>query len=162
MQRIFCAWTAEHGIRGFAVRFASSSSLLNGSHSASRLRAGLARLAVFFSFEVTSPNRLVWRVAVLMSHWPYYGATCVAHCHCTRLPTYLPGSIGGKSGVKWNTLEHAGVLFPPEYEPHGVKMLYDGEVMTVRGGTHCLCHCSVLRCCMDAVLLQFHCVAHLR
>jgi DNA topoisomerase-1 len=26
----------------------------------------------------------------------------------------------------WNTLEHAGVLFPPEYEPHGVKMLYDG------------------------------------
>ena len=23
-------------------------------------------------------------------------------------------------------LEHAGVLFPPEYEPHGVKMLYHG------------------------------------
>jgi DNA topoisomerase-1 len=28
---------------------------------------------------------------------------------------------------KWQTLEHAGVLFPPEYEPHGVKMLYDGK-----------------------------------
>jgi DNA topoisomerase I len=28
--------------------------------------------------------------------------------------------------IKWNTLEHAGVLFPPEYEPHGIKMLYDG------------------------------------
>lgn len=27
--------------------------------------------------------------------------------------------------VKWRTLEHAGVLFPPEYEPHGVRMLYD-------------------------------------
>lgn len=28
--------------------------------------------------------------------------------------------------VRWKTLEHAGVLFPPEYEPHGIKMLYDG------------------------------------
>lgn len=26
----------------------------------------------------------------------------------------------------WSTLEHGGVLFPPEYEPHGVQMLYDG------------------------------------
>lgn len=29
--------------------------------------------------------------------------------------------------VKWNTLEHAGPLFPPPYEPHGVKMRYDGQ-----------------------------------
>lgn len=29
--------------------------------------------------------------------------------------------------VKWNTLVHSGVLFPPEYEAHGVKMLYDGR-----------------------------------
>ena len=29
--------------------------------------------------------------------------------------------------VKWETLEHSGVLFPPEYTPHGVKMLYDGQ-----------------------------------
>ena len=28
--------------------------------------------------------------------------------------------------IRWNTLEHHGVLFPPEYVPHGVKMLYDG------------------------------------
>ncbi|GAA6032621.1 hypothetical protein JCM8097_004843 [Rhodosporidiobolus ruineniae] len=28
---------------------------------------------------------------------------------------------------KWKTLEHSGVMFPPEYEPHGVKMLYDGK-----------------------------------
>lgn len=36
---------------------------------------------------------------------------------------------GGKSGngKKWDTLVHCGVLFPPEYEPHGVKMLYDGK-----------------------------------
>ena len=26
----------------------------------------------------------------------------------------------------WITLRHAGVLFPPEYTPHGVKMLYNG------------------------------------
>ena len=29
--------------------------------------------------------------------------------------------------MKWETLEHSGVLFPPEYTPHGVKMLYDGK-----------------------------------
>jgi DNA topoisomerase I len=32
-----------------------------------------------------------------------------------------------KGGVKWRTLVHHAVLFPPEYEPHGVKMLYDGK-----------------------------------
>lgn len=30
-------------------------------------------------------------------------------------------------GKKWRTLEHNGVLFPPEYKAHGVKMLYNGE-----------------------------------
>lgn len=28
---------------------------------------------------------------------------------------------------KWDTLHHCGVLFPPDYKPHGVKMLYDGR-----------------------------------
>lgn len=28
--------------------------------------------------------------------------------------------------MKWQTLEHGGVLFPPEYTPHGVKMKYNG------------------------------------
>ena len=28
---------------------------------------------------------------------------------------------------KWDTLVHAGVLFPPEYEAHGVKLLYEGK-----------------------------------
>lgn len=37
------------------------------------------------------------------------------------------GSSKGSGTVKWNTLVHSGVLFPPEYEPHGVKMLYDGK-----------------------------------
>ncbi len=31
-----------------------------------------------------------------------------------------------KAEIKWTTLEHAGVMFPPEYVPHGVKMLYNG------------------------------------
>ncbi|AQK50794.1 DNA topoisomerase 1 beta [Zea mays] len=35
-----------------------------------------------------------------------------------------PGSGGGK---KWTTLEHNGVIFPPPYKPHGVKMLYNGK-----------------------------------
>lgn len=36
-----------------------------------------------------------------------------------------PSSQNGTE-VRWQTLEHNGVLFPPEYVPHGVKMLYDG------------------------------------
>ncbi|KAL2623239.1 hypothetical protein R1flu_003444 [Riccia fluitans] len=28
---------------------------------------------------------------------------------------------------KWTTLEHNGVIFPPAYQPHGVKMLYKGK-----------------------------------
>lgn len=29
--------------------------------------------------------------------------------------------------IKWETLEHNGVFFPPEYQPHGVKMIYNGK-----------------------------------
>ncbi|KAG6468524.1 hypothetical protein ZIOFF_073212 [Zingiber officinale] len=28
---------------------------------------------------------------------------------------------------KWTTLEHNGVVFPPPYKPHGIKMLYEGR-----------------------------------
>ena len=35
------------------------------------------------------------------------------------------------NSVKWKTLEHNGVYFPPEYVPHGVKMLYDGQPITL-------------------------------
>jgi DNA topoisomerase-1 len=34
----------------------------------------------------------------------------------------------GDGTVKWNTLEHNGVYFPPEYVPHNVKMKYDGKL----------------------------------
>ncbi|KAF9417046.1 DNA topoisomerase 1 [Podila epigama] len=33
--------------------------------------------------------------------------------------------------VKWKTLHHNGVYFPPEYVPHGVKMIYDGKSVTM-------------------------------
>lgn len=29
--------------------------------------------------------------------------------------------------IKWTSLEHSGVFFPPEYVPHGVTMRYDGQ-----------------------------------
>jgi len=38
---------------------------------------------------------------------------------------------GSKANWKWRTLEHNGVCFPPPYEPHGVKMLYDGKKITL-------------------------------
>ncbi|CAM0902205.1 unnamed protein product [Alopecurus aequalis] len=34
------------------------------------------------------------------------------------------GSGGRK---RWSTLQHNGVVFPPPYKPHGVKMLYNGK-----------------------------------
>lgn len=35
---------------------------------------------------------------------------------------------GDASAVRWHTLEWpAGPKFPPAYEPHGVKLIYDGE-----------------------------------
>ena len=34
---------------------------------------------------------------------------------------------GGVGKAKWSTLQHCGVLFPPPYVPHGVKMLYNGR-----------------------------------
>ncbi|KAF4401902.1 hypothetical protein G4B88_017414 [Cannabis sativa] len=33
----------------------------------------------------------------------------------------------GDGQKKWTTLEHNGVIFPPPYQPHGVKMLYNGK-----------------------------------
>ncbi|KAI9596558.1 hypothetical protein BDF19DRAFT_437860 [Syncephalis fuscata] len=31
------------------------------------------------------------------------------------------------NSVKWTTLRHNGVLFPPDYKPHGVPLLYNGQ-----------------------------------
>ncbi|KAJ4969452.1 hypothetical protein NE237_016153 [Protea cynaroides] len=37
----------------------------------------------------------------------------------------VPPSSG--EGQKWTSLVHNGVIFPPPYKPHGVKMLYNGQ-----------------------------------
>mmetsp|Transcript_34351 Transcript_34351/g.43371 ORF Transcript_34351/g.43371 Transcript_34351/m.43371 type:complete len:884 (+) Transcript_34351:47-2698(+) len=34
-----------------------------------------------------------------------------------------------EEGIMWRYLEHNGIVFPPEYQPHGVKLLCDGEPM---------------------------------
>ncbi|PIA50017.1 hypothetical protein AQUCO_01300624v1 [Aquilegia coerulea] len=39
--------------------------------------------------------------------------------------TKVPPSSG--EGQKWTTLVHNGVIFPPPYKTHGVKMLYNGQ-----------------------------------
>ncbi|CAN7038919.1 unnamed protein product [Brassica rapa subsp. trilocularis] len=36
-----------------------------------------------------------------------------------------PSSSDGQT--KWTTLEHNGVIFPPPYKPHGIKILYKGK-----------------------------------
>lgn len=43
-----------------------------------------------------------------------------------------PEDVLGDGSVKWKTLEHCGVLFPPPYEPlpKHVKMSYDGSLFT--------------------------------
>ena len=33
----------------------------------------------------------------------------------------------GSGNHKWNTFEHQGVYFPPEYEPHNIPLIYKGE-----------------------------------
>ncbi|KAM7250984.1 hypothetical protein ACFE04_022867 [Oxalis oulophora] len=37
----------------------------------------------------------------------------------------LPSAGDGQK--KWTTLVHSGVIFPPPYKPHGVKILYKGQ-----------------------------------
>merc|ERR1712188_286936 len=37
------------------------------------------------------------------------------------------GALSGKRGAKkWDTFEHHGLMFAPEYEPHGIGVKYDG------------------------------------
>ncbi|XP_002978794.2 DNA topoisomerase 1 beta [Selaginella moellendorffii] len=45
----------------------------------------------------------------------------------TKKTVVKKGGKDGNGGQKWTTLEHNGVMFPPAYQPHGVKMLYNGE-----------------------------------
>ncbi|GJZ47522.1 DNA topoisomerase 1 alpha-like protein [Tanacetum coccineum] len=40
-------------------------------------------------------------------------------------PSKVPPGSG--EGQKWTSLSHNGVIFPPPYKPHGVKILYKGK-----------------------------------
>ena len=41
---------------------------------------------------------------------------------------WLDKQFGGKNNEKmWDTFEHNGVLFPPEYEPINVPLIYEGR-----------------------------------
>ncbi|CAM0952309.1 unnamed protein product [Alopecurus aequalis] len=45
--------------------------------------------------------------------------------HFSKTTVQACQGSGGRK--KWSTLAHNGVLFPPPYKPHGVKMLYSGQ-----------------------------------
>lgn len=45
----------------------------------------------------------------------------------TFLANYLIMNQLGGAKKKWQTLEHNGVLFPPEYEKHNVPVIYQGK-----------------------------------
>ena len=46
-----------------------------------------------------------------------------------KAPTFKWWEEGNQrtDGLKWDYLEHKGVIFAPAYEPHGIKILYDGK-----------------------------------
>jgi DNA topoisomerase-1 len=39
---------------------------------------------------------------------------------------WVKSQVGGR-GYKWKTLQHNGVMFPPEYVPHEIPIIYNGE-----------------------------------
>lgn len=40
---------------------------------------------------------------------------------------YIYIQFGGKNEKIWNTFQHNGVYFPPEYKPHNIPIIYEGE-----------------------------------
>ncbi|KAI9359527.1 hypothetical protein BD770DRAFT_409764 [Pilaira anomala] len=43
----------------------------------------------------------------------------------------LPQEMEHDDSVKWHSLQHNGVMFPPPYVPHGVRMKYDGQPISL-------------------------------
>jgi len=38
------------------------------------------------------------------------------------------GALSGKRGAKkWDTFEHHGLLYAPDYQPHGIPIRYEGK-----------------------------------
>jgi DNA topoisomerase-1 len=46
-------------------------------------------------------------------------------CNITR--RWLRAQFGGQ--YKWKSFNHNGVMFPPEYEPSGIPIIYKNEEM---------------------------------
>lgn len=44
---------------------------------------------------------------------------------------WLKCQFGGKTIQRWKTLQHNGVMFPPEYEPHNIPIIYNGKRITL-------------------------------
>ena len=40
---------------------------------------------------------------------------------------WLNKQLGGDKKKKWDTLEHNGVIFFPDYEPINIPIIYDGK-----------------------------------
>ena len=40
---------------------------------------------------------------------------------------WMEYQLGGEKKTQWTTLQHNGVIFPPEYISHGIPILYKGE-----------------------------------
>jgi len=60
-------------------------------------------------------------ISIVLSIYIYkYMIYIYIHIHC-----HVQEPL--EAGKKWRFLEHNGVIFPPKYEPHGVKMLYEDE-----------------------------------
>src|SRR5579885_3762820 len=51
----------------------------------------------------------------------------------TETEYWLNMQFGGKGKIKWHTLSHNGVLFPPEYHPHGIPVNYEGVDIELKG-----------------------------
>lgn len=63
---------------------------------------------------------------MLKSHWSPRYCILVIYMHA-GLSQAKKEPANGKGETKWKQLQHHGVVFPPEYEPHGVPLQYDGE-----------------------------------
>lgn len=49
--------------------------------------------------------------------------------HYHKISTYV--LTGGKPEKKWTTLQHNGVMFYPEYEPHNIPIIYNNKTITL-------------------------------
>ena len=45
---------------------------------------------------------------------------------------FLNKQDGGKQDIKWQKLQHNGVLFPPEYKPINTPLIYDGKEIILK------------------------------